>query len=155
MALPSSCSVYNMKRRKNNSTIIRKSSVSIIKLQNGRRRTKTYQVENAVRTVPNATTNPPILEESPQNDEMDVEESTENVVVTTAQSRKTKACTPYIAFPKQADQIYSLKTICSMNGCEKKTSTWPQCSILKILAQYSLVGAVTDLTSSYSAARHA
>jgi hypothetical protein len=94
MALPSGRSVYNMNRRKKDSTIIRKSSVSVIKLQNGRRRTKTYQVENAVRTVPNAMTYPPILEESPQNDEMDVEEPTENVVIFTAQSRKTKARTP-------------------------------------------------------------
>jgi hypothetical protein len=94
MALPSSHSVYNMKRRNNDSTISRKSSVSVIKLQNGRRRTKTYRIENAVRTAPNATTYPPILEESPQNDEMDVEEPTENVVIVTAQSRKTKARTP-------------------------------------------------------------
>jgi hypothetical protein len=94
MALPASRSVYNMKRRKNASTISRKSSVSIIRSENGRRRTKAYSVENPARILSNATMYPPIYEESPQNDEIGVEGPTENVVIVTPQSRKTKARTP-------------------------------------------------------------
>jgi hypothetical protein len=94
MARLSNRSVYNKKQRKSAPTIVRKSSVGIITFVNGRRRTKTYGVEKAVRIPSNATGYPTTHEESPKNDEMGMEGLTENVMVVTPQSRKTKARTP-------------------------------------------------------------